>query len=405
MWLFAYVGAIIIFVTEGRILTLFFISIGVLFYGLGTIFLAAFLHFKPAQELTRFREQPFFSVFPDKRMFLVSLIVVFFITVSLIAYYYYIAGVPLFSEDVSVHIITQPKGRGIFVRGFVTFLPVVTLIAYLLVKARNTLGTKTFLCIVAITGMVTIVFTGTRGAALGYIIPFIIIYGLISRKINWLRLSLVLLIFLVAAIGFQYRYWGWQDLPLRDALMLFGSRLTASQLMGADYIIHELVPRTGLFMGEIAWNEFKGILAVLRILPKFPVPFWITLFEIMHGVDPRAAFVMTTTPIGDLYVDFGVPGIILGMFFFGAIAQVLYIKTLRYCKDYFILPIMAYLQYILVMTHIIGSFFNVFGQYGISLIVIATAILSLTLILSLPLGRIVVRLPKRKVSTYGEYKL
>jgi len=181
--------------------------------------------------------------------------------------------------------------------------------------------------------------------------------------------------------------------------------MTISQAMGADYIIHELVPRTGFFMGEIAWNEFKTILGTLRILPEHPTPFWVTLFEIMHGVDPRGAFAMATTPIGDLYVDFGVPGIILGMFFFGAIAQALYIKTLRFCKDYFILPMMAYLQYILVMTHNSGSFFATFNHYGISLIVIAVAILSLTLILSLPLGRIVVRLPKRKVSTYGEYKL
>jgi hypothetical protein len=181
--------------------------------------------------------------------------------------------------------------------------------------------------------------------------------------------------------------------------------MTISQAMGADYIIHELVPRTGFFMGEIAWNEFKGILAALRILPEYPTSFWVTLFKIMYGVNPRAAFAMATTPIGDLYVDFGVPGIILGMFLFGAIAQLLYIKTLRYSKDYFILPVMVYLQYVLVVTHTNGSFFSIFSHYGISLIVIAVAILNLTLILSLPLGRIVVRLPKREVSIYGEHKL
>ncbi|MCG2790648.1 MAG: oligosaccharide repeat unit polymerase [Actinomycetia bacterium] len=403
MMLFNYTGGVIIFLTEGRILIPLFISIGVLFYGLGAMFLAAYLHFKPAQELTKFREQPFFSVFPDTRVFFINLIAVFLITVSLTVYYYHIAGIPLFSGDVSVHALTQHLG--IFVRSFTTFLPVVILIAYLFVRVRNTLGANIFLYIGAITAITVIAFTGMRGAAIGYIIPLVIIYGLISRKINWFRLTVVFLVFFVVAIVLQYRYFGWEDLPLRDALLLLGSRMTISQVMGADYIIHEIVPQTGFFMGEIAWNEFKGILAVLRILPEHPTPFWITLFEIMHGVDPRAAFVMTTTPIGDLYIDFGVPGIVLGMFFFGVIAQLLYVKTLRYPKDYLILPVMVYLQYTLVSTHITGSFFNVFGQYGISLIVITLVILGLTLILSLPLGRIVVKLPKREVSTYGEHKL
>lgn len=403
---FNYIGGLIIYFANGHIKTPLFISIGVLFYGLGAIFIATCLHFKPAQELSGFRGRPFFSVFPNKRAFFASLVIVFLITVSLTAYYFIIVGIPVFSKDVPAFRLTEAEGRGIFIRAGDTFLPVIVLIAYVFNKTRKRLETKGFLFIVAIVGLVYIFFTGIRGLAIIYILPFIMLYGLICRKINWKLMTAGMLIFLAAAIGFQDRYLGWEDLPLRDAVLLLGRRMTTVQAMGVDYIVYDIVPQSGFFMGGIAWNEFNGILATIRIIPDFPKSFPVTVFEIMHGVDPKVRFAMATTSIGDLYVDFGVPGIVLGMFLLGVISQMLYIKTLRYCKDYFILPVMVYLQYLLVMTHHSRNFFNIFGFYGISLLVVTVAILSLQLILSLPLGRVIIRLPKKmNFKAYSKHKI
>ena len=406
IWLFIYTGGIILFLTKGHVLTPLIISIGVLSFGFGTIISTGYLRFKPAQELTRFRESTFCSFLKTNQIFFASLVLVFLISVTMIAYFFYQAGIPLLHPDGPALRTEAVAGRGLLFRAFLTFLPVITLMSYLYMRTVRTLGSKIFFVICGITGIASVILMASRAAGLIFLLPFLVLYGLVARKPRLRTLIVAFLLLVVTALGFQSLYMEGRGLALEDALLMLLARMTTVQAIGIDFIIHNLVPQQGLFLGEVAWLDFQGVLSTLRILPEHPVTFPVKLFELYTQVVPRAAFTLSQTPIGDFYADFGIAGVLVGMFLFGVISQILYIKTLRWGKDYFILPALVYLQYVVTLRyHIAGSIFGILARDGLALVIITGMLVAFIVILCLPLGRIIVKWPRRFSQLPAERKV
>jgi len=387
-----YIGGIIYFINNHHYLTPLYISIGVLLYSLGTFTASGFAHFNPEVELKNFKQKPFFEIFPSKKIFFISLISVFIISVILIFLYYYYTGILLFKEQAERTILHG--GNGIFFRGMTTFLPLILLMTYLFQKITKKFSIKLFWWIVMATSLVSIFLYGSRGLALRFLIPFLLLYSLIRTKYVKRKIVIILLIFILIAIGFQYLYPEYQNSSSTQAFTIFFNRLTVDQVKGIDYIIYKLVPDQGLFMGKRLIIDFRGILSTLRIVPR-EVTFEEWLFRKM---DPRyikeAMFTISTTTIGDLYVDFGIIGIIFGMYFYGLIAQSLYIKSIRGTKNIFLLVVYSYLQYILIAAHIGGGIFGTIANYGISLIAFIFIIISINFFLLLPVNKLMLKFPR-----------
>jgi len=394
IFFFFYVGGLIYFVTDNHPLTPLYFSIGALFYGLGAFIIAGFFRFKPDTELKDFKQKPLLNIFPSKKIFFISLIVIFVFSIALTFYYFYYVGIPLFQSS-KVTTIAH-GGKGIFFRGFTTFLPLILLVTYLFRKTTKKLSVKFFWWTIIITSLASIILYGSRGIVLVFLMPFILLYSLFRVKRDLSKIGIVFLFFVLVAVSFQYSYPEYQKLSIKDSFVNVFNRMTVSQAMGMDYAIYNLVPDEDLYMGKKSMSDFKGFLSTLRIISQGEL-FSERLFEkINFNYEGEARLTISTTSIGDLYIDFSLIGIAFGMFFYGVIAQGLYVKVVRGVKDCFLLVVYSYLQYILIATHIGGAIFSALANMGISLIMFIIIIASINIFLLLPLsvGRMSLRLSK-----------
>jgi len=374
VWIFNFTGGIIISLTEAHYFTAFLISLGVFSFGLGSYFCAAIMRFRPIKELENYRKKPITFTF-SKSINLAVLLISFFLTLILVILYFNYVGIPLFSKDVSTIRINTAAGKGLFIRAIDTFLPMLMLLSFMTVKGYKSKVFKFLFYIITATNIIVAIFVGTRGQVIMYTLLFVLLYSLTISRIRISKLVFLAISFLILALFLQMRYADWRNSPIWDHLRILFSRFTISQILGLDFIVYYLVPQSGFSLGKVFLNDFKGFLYTLRVVDIYTPPFWVTLFELMYGKDPRGSFIMTTTPVGDLYLDFGIVGVVLGMFMLGNLSQMFYIHTLRSRKDWLLSTGLIYVQFSIIMVNVLGGFFTVISAYLLSLLIFLSLIL------------------------------
>jgi len=337
-------------------------------------------------------------LFPFKKAFFISLLLVGVLSIIFVAYYFYDAGIPLLSEWSSKARTLHVAGRGLYIRAGMTFLPLTLIMAYLYRKFAVNFSSEVFLLLLLAASIVFVILYGSRSIALAYLIPFVLVYGVICNRKGFKKAYALCLIFLASALVIQYTYKSYRHLPVRDASSILFGRLTTQQVEGFDYIVYDMPPNTDFFRGQAHWMGIKGILSTLRIIPHGP-PIGEVMFYMKTG-DTSIPFTLSTTTFGDLFLDFGLVGICVGMFFYGFMTESIYIKMLRYHKDFFLFPIISYCQYIIIGANIGGGFFGVIAHKGISLVLITLTIIILYIVLALPKGRVPVCACKQRTAAF-----
>lgn len=400
LFLLFYTGGLYYFFTEGHSLIPLYIAIGAFCYAAGAIVAASRVHFRPRKELQDFREAPFESLFPFKKAFFISLSLAGIASILLVVYYFYDTGIPLLSEWPSKARTLGARGRGIFIRSGITYLPLLLTIAYLYHKFAKRLSSRLLALLLLAGSLSFIILLGGRGTFSFYLIPFMLVYGVVCREKDLKKVYVLCLIFLISALVIQYTLPSYQDIPLRDAVGILLGRLTMQQAEAFDYIVYDLAEQKDFFMGQAHWTGIKGILSTLRIIPHGS-SFGEIMFYKKTG-NTSIPFTLSTTTFGDLYLDFGLAGVCIGMFLYGFIAESLYIRMLRGRKDFFLFPIISYCQYIIISAHWGGGFFGVIANNGLSTIVIALLIVLLYILVVLPTERIPLRILTRAMDVHGQ---
>jgi len=391
-----YIGGLFFWITQGHALTPYYVALGTFSYGLGAFLLVAIKRVRPSSERQIFSELPFCSIFPLGKNYFISLIIVSLFSVLLGAMYFYEVGIPLFTEWSSFRRTEAIAGRGLYIRSLFSFLPVAALSAFFYQKYRGTLASKALMWLLLFISCLYIILYGSRGGAIAYIMPFVFGQGVISTNKATYKAMILIIVLLLAGLFLQYSYYGYSNLPLSKGILVFIGRLTAQQVEGLDYLVYNVVPQRGLYLGRIHIMGFKGMLATFRIIPYEVAPvFGEILFRMKAGKEVATRFTLVTTTFGDLYADFGPFGIFVGMFIYGLITQYLYICMIRGCKDHFLLAFFCYLQYVILAIHIGGDFFGVLASKGISLAIFLIIIFFLYVVLSLPSGRVFIVRPLR----------
>jgi oligosaccharide repeat unit polymerase len=394
VFLFFYVGGLVYFFTQGHASTPLYVALGTFFYGLGAILMASFNGFRPVSERQAFSVAPFVNIFPIRKAFFLSLWIVSLFSIAAGAVYFYHVGIPLLTEWSSLVRTKAIPGKGVYLRILWTFLPLETLIVFLYNKSHKSRSSAVLMWGLFAFSALFLILYGSRGAAVVYIVPFIFIMGVLYRKRVIGKAITLVMIFLLAGFVFQYTYFGYRDLPFVDAAATLGGRLTTQQVEALDYLVYDVIPERGFYLGKLHVIGLRGFLGLFRIIPYEP-PFGEILFRMKAGGQVATSFTLVTTTFGDLYADFGAIGIATGMLLYGIITQFLYIRTLRRCKNYFRLGLICFLQYMILGVHIGGEVFAALVSRGVSIVIFVLLLTFLYALLSLPIGRITILLPSR----------
>lgn len=94
-------------------------------------------------------------------------------------------------------------------------------------------------------------------------------------------------------------------------------------------IIDEMVPKTIPFQKGVTFLHLFTQFIPRAIWPAKPDPIEYTITWLVYGVRSGSPF----TIIGELFLNFNIPGIIIGMFIFGILSRALYNYLLRYRDD------------------------------------------------------------------------
>jgi oligosaccharide repeat unit polymerase len=394
VFLLFYIGGLFYFFTQTHALTSLYIALGIFFYGLGALLVACQKSFRPLSERRSFSAARFTNVFPTRKALFASLWITSLFSVVLGAEYFYKAGIPLLTEWSSLVRTEATAGKGIYLRSLQTFLPLAILITFLYHKCYRTRALAVLmLLLLALFGLYVIAY-GARGMAISSFVPLLFALGVLyERKVAGRVITLIVAL-LLAGLAFQYTYFGYRDLSFSESVAVFAGRLTIQQVEALDYLIYDVIPLRGFYLGEVHKIGLMGILGVFRIVP-YRAPFGEILFQMKAGGQAPTRFTLVTTTFGDLYADFGPLGICVGMLIYGMITQLLYIKTLRGYKDPFMLTILCYLQYIILSAHIGGEIFGILAGKGVSLAIFALLVTFLYVAFALPTGRVSIMIPRR----------
>jgi len=363
-----YVGGWIYYLEKGHVLTLFVVSVGVCFFGLGAYVYTILAGFHPRYEMALFmNREPVHHLHLDSGLFL-GVFVMTIITFLMVGWFFFEVGIIFFSEHVAETRSIMMMGRGVLFRGVNVFLPISFISLFAFIRFTKWQNGRTLLVIISITSIIIILMLGSRGFAAVFVIPLLIIIGYSQIQVIRWQIFSIILIFVVVAIGLQYRYLGYDDLSLWDSMVVIFERMTKSQVQGLDHIIYDLIPIRGFYRGEIFWWDFKGLLATFRIghlEETFSSWLWQHLGRFRSSSEH---YTLSTTIVGDLYADYGLVAVASGMFFYGALAQTVYVGVIRRCKHWFDISVNCFFQYILISAHISGSIFGVFSVRGLSLL-------------------------------------
>jgi oligosaccharide repeat unit polymerase len=250
---------------------------------------------------------------------------------------YVLNGIPLLSAEANELRFTVNEGAGVFWRMQQFGLPMITLIAGVYMMGARMPLTRIkllFFTFFAAT-LITSLMRGHK-AALAYAFLWVIVMMLVMNRKRVLPKKWIayFIIILLASFGVMVPVTQWLlQMNTEEALYLLGARATSIEAEGFYNVVQSYVPVYGLQYGLAQWPSFLGFLATLRLWPRdlgTQADLNQVIAHHVYGVplsSTEFVFPMSLSPFSDLYLDFGLPGILVGGLLLGIFAEWLYRRT------------------------------------------------------------------------------
>jgi oligosaccharide repeat unit polymerase len=248
-----------------------------------------------------------------------------------------LSGVPLLSANANELRFAITDSNGVLWRMQEFGIPMLVVLAGVYVLgAKKPLGSlKILFSVFLATTLVTSVMRGHKAGVLYGLVWVVLLVLVTNRKktvpVKWFVVAPILLAFSGGIIFAATRHG--LGLSTQQALAFLVERVTTLEAKGFYLIVQYYVPTFGFQNGLAQWPGFLQSLATLRLLPRSPdqspdqMELGQQLSVYVNRIPPSSdtfAFPITVTPFGDFYVDFGVPGVVIGGILLGLFAAWLY---------------------------------------------------------------------------------
>jgi oligosaccharide repeat unit polymerase len=323
---------------------LFVASLSFLAFGMGLLLCNLVHSFKPAVELDSFRSRPFKTQFIHPSWLVWSMSIVCLISFLVSFYYFSKVGLSLFSSDVGYDRLVNRysiPGARIMQRFFRVYLPIITIVYYLfnlIPSLRKYYSTILFTILLCTTSFL-LVATGMRGNIIIFMfIPFLYIRSLV-KPINFIEI-IVGFVF-TFAIGLFATVQMYTSASSESLVAIVWSRLTGGAADGLSFIIGSYTASEGYQYGLTYYHDIMSIFSKLGMTSVKYVSLGEEVAMAMLGSrynGERAGVYFS----GELYHNFGYPGVLVGSAVVGYILQFLLVKTLRSDKDVIVVATLGF---------------------------------------------------------------
>jgi oligosaccharide repeat unit polymerase len=243
------------------------------------------------------------------------------------------SGVPLLSANANELRFTITDNNGVFWRMQEFGIPMLVLLSgvYVLGAKKPLTSLRILFFVYLATLLVTSVMRGHKGGILYGLVWVVVLVLVTNRKktapVKWFVVAPILLAFSGAIIFEATRHE--LHLSTQQALAWLVERVTTVEGKGFYLIVQYYVPTYGFQDGLAQWPGILQFLATLRLIPRSPdqMELGTQLSQYVNHIPPTSdtfAFPFTVTPFGDFYIDFGVPGVLIGGILLGLFAAWLY---------------------------------------------------------------------------------
>lgn len=330
----------LIFPSPVNIMTLFIFNISIIGIWLGikiykTIFIKKLSGSLPIETIDDLTKDASLSY---RWLFIFSLVLIAVLLYSFVDYY-----IPLFSANSQVAKIQFAVGRGIFMRLFKIFIPIISMFYVSYLIFNNPSKVKKILTVMVIITLLILSFlTAYKAWPAFTLVLMFLTYYYTKKNARVLYFGITILLSIASSMlitFFIYR----QDL-ITTNIFLFG-RLTQDQVLPVIKCI-EIAQRDGLRWGSTFLTDFQYMLGTLRIMDRPATVFAVEIYNRLYGFNPNS-FTAPTGFIGEVYVNFGVIGLFVFSILFGFIVYAIHRKacgkTRAYSKIFYIYLLFLFL--------------------------------------------------------------
>lgn len=325
-------------------------ALGALAKGLGVAAFSIAAGFRPARECRHLQFQLSTSRLPNRRTLIWTIGILMVGCVALLTLYFGTVGVAVLSADAGPARLANKDAPGgfFFMRLLRCLMPILTMMLFLVWDGRLDRRRGIALCLILSVDAMFLAFTGFKGNILMFlVIPALLFLGLTYRQYTF-KFALVGGV-TASVMAFVITGALEQTADLGAITNSLSARLTTGAFDGLSTIVLDVVPEDGLRYGSTFVDDVASLTYKLGLTADFRQNFSAQIANRLLG-ERYIGEQASNTVEGELYANFGITGVMLGLFVVGILLQAVYVSTIRGGKEITKLPFMVSLQLGLLMS-------------------------------------------------------
>ena len=309
------------------------INLGMLLFALGVYVCNVITRFNPRQEFVRFAQEPpkdllrgprFDLVFYGLLLVSLSASVLQVLRVGELPWLVFLTNKGDFMGNLAVRMaFTGARGNEYLKQFYETVLPFLALIAVAKFYCHRTRKWSFLAAFLVFSSLLTLASSGHKAPAAMLLVELLLLRQFYFARFSFKMGVIVAMLGVSLVAAMTIVIWG---ISVSEALYSIFNRVVIVPIQWNLFPIFELFPRTYPFgYGCFLWSDIVS----LRPGPDISFPTW--LYQVLF---PSMDIVGTANSIfmGELYADFGLGGVLFGMFFAGFVMQAVQIYFFRVTK-------------------------------------------------------------------------
>ncbi|MEM2370843.1 MAG: O-antigen polymerase [Candidatus Bathyarchaeia archaeon] len=328
--------------------------------------------FSPKRELKHYKNLPLLHN-SHKVTFITWLIFIIYIIAAMLIFSQ--KGIPIFSSNVYEARIAFRAGSGLLFRVLKVFSSLLGMILVSQIQlSKHLIKRMSYLGLILVLLIISFL-SGDKLSIIMFAGPMMWLYVYLSRSQMLLVFSVICIIILTVVLTQISHGVDW-----RGALEVLLYRGTSVQTVGLSEIFRAIRPTGGEYM-----RRDLQFLAGSFGLTERPETIDAYLYRTIFGY---SGFTAPPTLTGELYVNWGWWGVVLGSLLYGVALQLSYIFLLRSRKSTITMTFLIYIQFMLLYMSQFATIIMTLYFLGIGLLGFSVIICLIYLWLGLPRGKV-----------------